>query len=64
MVNVAGVIVVCRSEEWCKTYPSVSGMEGERGERPARFNREGGDRDNYRRSVAPREYPNHLFYVR
>lgn len=44
--------------------PPVSGMEGERAERPARFNREGGDRDNYRRSVAPREYPNHLFYVR
>uniref|UniRef100_A0A4W5NE20 Ribosomal protein S10 n=1 Tax=Hucho hucho TaxID=62062 RepID=A0A4W5NE20_9TELE len=40
--------------------PRPKGMEGERVERPARFNREGGDRDNYRRSVAPREYPNHL----
>ncbi|XP_013991909.2 40S ribosomal protein S10 isoform X3 [Salmo salar] len=33
--------------------PRPKGMEGERGERPARFNREGGDRDNYRRSAAP-----------
>uniref|UniRef100_A0A8C7CPE0 Ribosomal protein S10 n=1 Tax=Oncorhynchus kisutch TaxID=8019 RepID=A0A8C7CPE0_ONCKI len=34
--------------------PRPKGMEGERGERPARFNRDGGDRDNYRRSAAPR----------
>ncbi|CAB1329810.1 unnamed protein product [Coregonus sp. 'balchen'] len=33
--------------------PATLRMEGERGERPTRFNREGGDRDNYRRSVAP-----------
>uniref|UniRef100_A0A4W5RIC6 Ribosomal protein S10 n=1 Tax=Hucho hucho TaxID=62062 RepID=A0A4W5RIC6_9TELE len=33
--------------------PRPKGMEGERGERPARFNRDGGDRDNYRRSAAP-----------
>ncbi|CAB1353322.1 unnamed protein product [Coregonus sp. 'balchen'] len=34
--------------------PRPKGMEGERGERPARFNRDGADRDNYRRSAAPR----------
>ncbi|KAJ7998922.1 hypothetical protein DPEC_G00210010 [Dallia pectoralis] len=33
--------------------PRPKGMEGERGDRPARFNRDGGDRDNYRRSAAP-----------